>query len=165
MNLASLFGSPDVEDRNSWYWEKRYLQNAAWRYKYNKASSKWGQMQINGEWQSGGMCPWQAFLPVTFKGVKYTIYIRERHGNTSVEVLYGWSGFRRSPKYMGVASDNLLTFEDNDVADSDDIHEKYYNGEEHVDLFERAEILARKFFEVDNKYQSKLPFRRFECDE
>ena len=46
------------------------------------------EMKILGEWDDGGFTPYQAFLPVEYRGIKYTIYVRER-GWISCDIWYG----------------------------------------------------------------------------
>lgn len=148
-----------IDEHDSWYYEKRNLINAPFRYRYNKESKKWTSMQICGEWSDGGMCPWQAFLPVRYMGVDYTIYIRERHGYTSIKILYGWHGFGcpRKGELHGTASEDLLSDEDMDVAHPDEIAVGYFTESAFDPLFKRAEKLAREFFD-DYERTRYLPF-------
>jgi hypothetical protein len=142
----------------------RYLMKTPERYRDEAALKKYFQMQSFSEWEHGGMCPWQAYKRIMFKGIKYTLYIRERHEHTTADIMYGWTGlFRRYDNFCGILAEIDLE-DDMDVAHPDRIMEGYiadtmFDFENpHKELFERVENKAKEFFEK-NKYNPYIPGR------
>jgi len=86
----------------NWEKEKRNLLKAPARWHYRQALKEFFEVKIVGKWQCDGIAPWQCYLPVKFQGVNYTLYIRERHEDLSLKVMWGHEGTcKPQPKYHG----------------------------------------------------------------
>ena len=116
------------------------------------------EMEILGEWDDGGMCPYQAFLPVECRGIRYTIYVRERGDWYSCDVYYGIHDLLTSG---GVSKIHHLVIPDEEVplkywgnANLFDLF-TYEEVQKCDDLLELAERKARIFFQT----AQHLPYR------
>lgn len=120
--------------------ERANLKYAPVRYRREKEFEKWNTPRALAGWSDGGMCPWQAYLPIKFRGIYYTIYIRERHDQLSVKVMWGWHTLTKGDKnglYGFIGFNNLL--------DVDTLDPKK------DDLFEVAEKIGKQYiYELRN---------------
>jgi hypothetical protein len=112
------------------------LKKAPERYREKKKIEKEFEVQIVGKWKDGGWAPWQAYLPIKFKGVPYTIYLRERHDILSLKVMWGHANDSKNPrKYYGFVGFHDI-FSEKD-------HDKIKRGE--VRLFKLAEKVGAEY--------------------
>ena len=94
----------------------------------------------DSEWESGGFAPWQAVRRFNFNGIKYTLYIRERHDVESVHIMWGHDGINYWGEYQHYVDGppftrGLLSMEVNEEIESI------------KDTYKRAEAYAKVFME------------------
>lgn len=63
---------------------------------------------IIGNWNGGGLCPWQMYLPIYYEGQRYTIYLRERHDVLSCHIFKGKISMRHRDDDAKIVSPDLF---------------------------------------------------------
>lgn len=63
---------------------------------------------IIGNWNGGGMCPWQMYLPIWYNDKRYTIYLRERHDITSCKIFDGKVSIYHREKGVKIITGDLF---------------------------------------------------------